>query len=98
MQARVKGFQFAGFSVTAEHLTKDAAAAFDEIKALPEIAGWRISHIPTLDGSLPSIYVEPPEGVRVGPPKELKAKVKALLRDRGFDVVAESKPIGGQCR
>lgn len=98
MQARVKGFQFAGFSVCIEWLTKAAVAAFDAIKALPEIDGWRISHVPTLDGSLPSIYVEPPEGTRCVPPKVIKAKVKALLRERGFDVVAESKPIGGQCR
>ena len=98
MQARVKGFQFAGFSVDIEWLTKDAVAAFDAIKALPEIEGWRISHIPTLDGSLPSIYVEPAEGDRRVPPKAIKAKVKALLRARGFDVVAESKPIGSQVR
>lgn len=98
MQARVKGFQFAGFSVTLEHLTKDAASAFDAVKALPEIEGWRIGHVPTLDGSLPAIYVEPQEGERHVPPKAIKAKVKALLRERGFEVVAESKPIGRQCR
>lgn len=99
MQARVKGFQFAGFSVTLEYLTKDAVAGFDAVKAMPEIEGWQISHVPTLDGLLPSIYFEPPQQYGPSkPPKEIKAKVKARLRGLGFDVVAESKPIGSQVR
>ena len=95
-RVRVKTFN-QGFSVTFERLGRATVDAMKEITGMPCVAGWRVS---SCGPTLPALYLEPPEwpvparGVGLA----VKRQVKADLRAKGWDVVAESKPLAGQVR
>lgn len=104
-RARVQNFQFAGFSITFE--IENAVefgrmtSAVERIEALPTLAGWRTQRTGGF-GSPFGVYFEPAHGTTTpadGPlRKTRKAAAKDVLRDHGFEVVPDSRPIAGQVR
>lgn len=105
-RARVQNFQFAGFSITFE--IADAAefgrmvSAVERIEALPTLAGWRTQRTGGF-GSPFEVYFEPAHGTTTTPSdgplrKTRKVAAKDVLRDHGFEVVPDSRPIAGQVR